>query len=391
MNHASHWLLDPNVVFLNHGSFGACPKPVLVRQQELRDLMEREPLRFLDGAYYELLAVSRRDLAAFVGAQADDLAFVSNATSGVNTVLRSLSFKPGDQLLVVDQAYNACKNAVRYAAERAGAEVVMVPLPFPATGPDQLAEAILARVTERTVLALIDHITSPTALVLPVERLVAELARRGVDTLVDGAHAPGMVPLNLDSLGAAYYTGNCHKWLCAPKGAAFLHVRRDRQDRIHPLTISHGFNMPLDGSSRFRREFDWTGTSDPTAFLCVPDAIRFMGSLLPGGWPALLKANHELALRGRDLLCDALGIPPPCPDSLLGSMAAAPLPDGDDLFHFTDPLQTRLFTEHAIEIPVFAWPQPPRRLIRLSAQLYNSAEQYQRLAQALRAVLCSNS
>jgi isopenicillin-N epimerase len=378
-SYSSNWLLDPEIVFLNHGSFGACPKPVLAYQDTLRQALERKPIRFLDGEYYALLAEARTELAGLVGAQPDDLAFVPNATTGVNTVLRSLRFQPGDEILVADQAYNACKNAVRFAAEQNRANVVLVELPFPVSGGDELVDAILRRVTKRTKLALIDHITSPTALVLPIDRIVAELARRGVDTLVDGAHAPGMVALDIDRLGAAYYTGNCHKWLCAPKGAAFLHVRRDKQELIHPLTISHGYNRPLDGATRFRREFDWTGTFDPTPYLCVPTAIRFMGGLLPGGWPALMEHNHELALRGRDILCAALGVPPPCPDDLLGSMAAAPLPDGD-----AESLQRALFERHRIEIPVICWPAPPKRLIRISAQIYNAVEQYTLLANAIR-------
>jgi len=386
-SHVVNWLLDPDIVFLNHGSFGACPRPVLDLQTALREQMEREPIQFLDRQYYSLLADARAALGAFLGADPEDLAFVPNATTGVNTVLRSLAFSPGDQILVTNQAYNACKNAVRFAAARAGAEVVMAQPPFPLQNADEVMDVVMRSVTTRTKLALIDHITSPTALVLPIERLVAELARRGVDTLVDGAHAPGMVPLHLDALGAAYYTGNCHKWLCAPKGAAFLHVRRDRQERIHPLTISHGYNQPLGDSTRFRLEFDWTGTFDPTPCLCVPEAIRFMGSLLPGGWPELMRHNRELALRGRDLLCAAVNVLPPCPDDMLGSMAAAPLPDGDNGERFIDPLQQTLYDRFRIEIPVMSWPVPPKRLIRLSAHIYNAAKQYQVLADALRTLL----
>ncbi|MBM3986024.1 MAG: aminotransferase class V-fold PLP-dependent enzyme, partial [Planctomycetes bacterium] len=214
-----------------------------------------------------------------------------------------------------------------------------------------------------------------------------ELQARGVDVLVDGAHAPGMLPLDLSRLGAAYYTGNAHKWLCAPKGCALLHVRADRQAGLAPLVTSHGANSPRTDRSRFQLEFDWPGTHDPTPYLVLPEALQFLGGLLPGGWPALQAANRSLALRARDLLCAALGVPPPAPDTLLGSLAAVPLPDGDGRPlgppSFLDPLQERLFREHAIEVPVFTWPARPQRLIRVAAQAYNTPAQYERLAGAL--------
>jgi isopenicillin-N epimerase len=247
--------------------------------------------------------------------------------------------------------------------------------------------AVLARVSERTRLAVIDHITSPTALIFPIADLVKELDARGVDTLVDGAHAPGMVPVDVRALGAAYYTANCHKWLCAPKGAAFLHVRRDRQDQIRPTVISHGASAELHGRSRFRLEFDWVGTDDPTAFLSVPAALRFVGGLVPGGWPEVMRRNHALALEARGILCDALGMRPPVPDDMLGSMAALELPGhlkgGPSGLLGLDPLQDELFAQYGIEVPVFVWPAAPRRLIRVSAQLYNTPDHYRRLAAAL--------
>ena len=316
------------------------------------------------------------------------LVFVPNATAGVNTVLHSLRFEPGDELLVTDHEYNACRNAFDHAAERSGARVVVVPLPFPLRSAEEVVAAIIERVTPRTRLALVDHVTSQTGLVLPIEALVRELQARGVDTLVDGAHAPGMVPLDLRRIGAAYYTGNCHKWICAPKGAAFLRVRRDRQHVVRPLVISHGANSERTDRPRFLLEFGWTGTGDPTAWLCVPEALRFMHSLLPGGWPELMKRNRELALAARRILCDALAIEPPAPQDLIGTLVSVPIPDArgtptPDALHL-DPLQERLLAEHAIEVPVIAWPRWPRRLLRISAQLYNSVPQYERLAAALR-------
>jgi isopenicillin-N epimerase len=239
---ADRWLLDPEVVFLNHGSFGATPKAVFDEQSRIRLRVEREPLIFFDHDYLMELDQARTVLAGFLGARTDDLAFVVNATTGVNTVLRSLQLKRGEQLLVTDHEYNACRNAIDAVAAESGTEVVVASIPFPLSSEGEVVEAVLERFTPRTRLLLIDHATSQTGMVLPIDRLVNEAQARGVDVLVDGAHAPGMVPLDLDTLGAAYYTGNLHKWICAPKGAAFLHVREDRRERVRPLVISHGAN-----------------------------------------------------------------------------------------------------------------------------------------------------
>ncbi len=290
---SSHWGLDPEVRFLNHGSFGACPTAVLQRQSELRARMEAGPVRFLHREIEPLLDEARAALAAFLGADADDLAFVTNATTGVNTVLRSLRFAPGDELLTTNHEYNASRNALEYAASQWGAKVVVAKLPWPVPSADAVVDAVMAQVTPRTRLLLVDHVSSQTALVMPVARLISLLRERGVETLVDGAHAPGMLPLSLRSLGAGYYTGNCHKWLCAPKGAAFLHVRRDLQPALKPLVVSHGHNATRTDRSRFRLEFDWTGTHDPTAALCVPESLRVVGGLMPGGWPEVIRPHDH--------------------------------------------------------------------------------------------------
>ena len=388
---ATRWSLEPGVAYLNHGSFGATPVEVQEYQQQIRARIERQPVRFFARQWEGLLDEARREVARFLGAGADDIAFLPNATAGVNTVLRSLRFGPGDELLTTDHEYNACANALRSAAERAGAGAVVARVPFPVRSEDEVVAAILDAVTARTRLALIDHITSPTALVFPIERIVRALHERGVAVLVDGAHSPGMVPLDLDALSAEYYTGNLHKWVCAPKGAAFLHVRRDMQDGIEPLSISHGLNSPREDRSRFRLLFDWTGTCDPSAWLSVPAAIRAVGSMAPGGWDEVMGANRALALAGRDVVLAALGIEAPAPDVMIGSMASIPLgpgsgPDPDLRLH-QDAMQAPLLEEWGIEVPVIPWPEPPKRLVRLSAQRYNSIGEYERLGAALRTVL----
>jgi isopenicillin-N epimerase len=382
--------LDPTVVYLNHGSFGACPKPVLAAQSAIREQLEREPVRFFSTELAPLLDAARRDLALFVGADPEGLAFVPNATYAVNTVLRSLAFAPGDELLTTDHEYNACKNALDFVAERTGAVVVVVAIPFPIRSEDEIVSAVLEKVSPRTRLALLDHVTSPTALVFPIARLVRELQVRGIETLVDGAHAIGMLPLDLTAMGVAYYTSNCHKWLCAPKGAAFLFVREDRRPHIVPLAISHGRNARLTGRSRFRLLFDWTGTDDPSPYLAVPEAIRFVSNVVPGGPRGLFARNHALILWARDRLCAALDIAPPAPDSMLGSMASIPLPTASATAPDVDPLKVALMDRYRIEVPVFSRVDAKgavRRSLRISAQAYNRRAQYDELAEALRSLL----
>lgn len=384
-----HWSLDTRVTFLNHGSFGACPTVVLEEQSRLRAQMEREPVRFFVRELPPLLERTREALGALLGADPDDLALVPNATYGVNTVLSSLDFVPGDELVVTSHEYNACRNAADERAARTGARVVLAQVPFPLRHADEVVDAVLGAIGPRTKLVLVDHVTSQTALIFPVERIVRGAAERGVDVLVDGAHAPGMLPLDLTRLGAAYYTGNAHKWLCTPKGAAFLHVRRDRQDGLRPLAVSHGRNAPLGGKSRFRVEADWTGTMDPTALLAIPFAIATLSSLLPGGLDAVRARNHELVVRARRLLCDALRVAPPCPEDMLGSLATVALPDGDAPPSgplYVDPLQDRLLFEHHIEVPIIPFPAPPKRLVRVAAQVYNEEADYVRLVEALGAL-----
>jgi isopenicillin-N epimerase len=381
LNFASLWCLDPSVTYLNHGSFGACPSAVLAAQTVLRLEMEREPVDFLVTRLPARLDAAREALAVFLGADPADLVFVPNATAAVNAVLRSLSLGPGDELLLTNHTYAACRKTADFVAERTGARVVVATLPFPCRAEEDIIEAVLHCVSPRTRLALIDHVTSPTALILPAARLISALQARGIDTLVDGAHAPGMIPLGLSALGAAYYTGNAHKWLCAPKGAAFLHVRRDRQARLHPTVISHGY------SAGFRAEFDWIGTIDPTPWLCIPESLRFIGSLLPGGWSQVMATNRALSLQARALLLRSFGIEAPCPEAMIGSMASIPLPaaaPGSPAEPFDRDTLHAWFRERGIETWLYPHPVP---LLRISAQLYNDMSQFEQLARLLEETL----
>lgn len=383
---AREWTIDPSVDFLNHGCYGCCPRAVLEHQAELRVEMERQPLEFLTRRLPALHDAAREALAAFVGADAEGMVAVPNATTGVSTVLRALEGElgAGDELLTTDHAYNACKNAIDWLAAKSGARVVVARVPFPLRDASEVVEAVLGGATERTRVALIDHITSPTALVLPVAEIIAALAARGIDTLVDGAHAPGQLALDLRALGAAWYTGNCHKWICSPKVAAFLWAREDKREALRPLVVSHGHNTRRPGRSRLHDEFDWQGTGDPTPFLCVPEALRVIGAMVPGGWDEVRSRNHELALAGRRLVADALGVELPCPDAMIGSMAATPLSPGPrPPADGEDPLHDALLVQFRIEVPVQSWPGPPGRALRISAQLHNELAQYERLAAAL--------
>jgi isopenicillin-N epimerase len=389
------WRLDPTVTFLNHGSFGACPEPVMAAQAAWRDRIEADPVRFFSRELEGYLDAARTTLGAFLGGDPDGIAFVPNATSAVSVVLGSLRFSPDDELLTTDHEYNATLNALAAAARRDGAQVVVARVPYPVADAGEIVEAILAAVTSRTALALISHVTSPTALVFPIDHIVRELEQRGVDTLVDAAHAPGMVPVEIDALGAAYWTGNGHKWLCGPKGSAILWVRADRRAAIHPLVVSHGANDPraeAGGRSRFRLEFDWPGTVDPTPYLAAADAVTLVADLAPdgGGWPAIRAANHDLALAGRTRLAEALGVEQSVPEALLGSMASLELPlsPSDET---AVALMHALAEEDRIEVPVGAWPVLAARpsdgagatLLRISAQLYNEPSDFDALADAL--------
>lgn len=393
---AKHWRLNPEVVYLNHGSFGACPAEVLEAQSRYRAMMELEAVDFFTGRLEGLLDEARRSLAGFLNCGAGELALLPNATIAVATVLRNLKLRPGDEILVNDHEYPACRHNFQRAAEEAGATLVVASLPFPVRSEAELIEPILAKVTGRTRIALLSHVTSPTAIVLPVERLCAELEKRGVLTLVDGAHAPGFVPVDLGKMRPAFYTANCHKWICSPKGSAFLYVREDLREGFRPLALSNNAVSGRPGRDRFLVDFDYVGTQDYTAVIAIADALRHMAGLVEGGWPEIMRRNRTLALEARDLLCRELGVEPPVPDSMLGPMCTLILPPHEEArrerlmrrpTRYHDALWDRLRDEHRIETPIWGLAGRPHRFVRISAQLYNALGQYEYLAGALKAEL----
>jgi isopenicillin-N epimerase len=394
-----HWQLDPSLVFLNHGSFGACPRAVLDAQRRYRDQMEAEPIAFFVKHSDGLLDAARASLATFLHCRTDDLVYVPNATFAVATVLTCIEplLKPGDRLLTNSHEYPACQHNLRRTAQRTGTIIDSADLPFPVQDPAEITQRILDQVTPRTKLALLSAVTSPTGLALPIRDLVPELERRGVMVLLDAAHAPGMLPdFDLDALGASFSTANNHKWLCTPKGSAFLHVRADRQSHIRPLILSNFAERGKPNRPQFITDFDFIGTADYTPYFTTKDAIDFMPTIIPGGWPEVMRRNHDLVLRGRDILCRALNVEPPAPDSMIGCISSILLPRHDperairlaarpSTYH--DALQDILLHEHKIQVPLWSVPGTPpgaTRLIRISAQLYNSIAQYEYLAECLR-------
>ncbi len=389
------WRLDPTVTFLNHGSFGATPTPVRHAQDALRDQLESEPVRFFVREYEPLLHQARTAIASFVGARPEDLVFVTNATAGVSAVVAGWQLRPGDEILALDHGYPACLNALRAACQRTGATLRLATLPCPIESPQQALDAVLAATTDATRYCLLDAITSPSAMVLPVAEIVAALFARGVETLVDAAHAPGMIPLQLHATGAAWTTANLHKWLCAPKGAAILHVRADLHHRVDPCVVSHGFFGPLPDRPRLWQAFDWPGTFDPTPWLAVPAALAAVTETDADGWPQRMERNRALALAMRERLMTLPHARAVAPPSMVGAMAAvlfdaavatafASLPG--EAVPGVHPLQQWLWLEHRIEVPVI--PQPAGGVVlRASAQRYNRLDQVDQLVEAVRAAM----
>ena len=390
----SQWMLDPKITYLNHGSFGATPKVILESQDGYRKMLEEEPVQFMVCRLPDLLWKTQCALGNLIHANPEDIVLVQNATEGVNSVLQSLHFDVGDEILYVDQVYGACKNIADFVAQKHGAICKSIALPIPVDDPEEIVQRICAAWTPKTKLLLLDHICSPTGWILPIETVVSFFEQRGTPVLVDGAHALGQISLDVTKLGASFYVANAHKWLCAPKGTAFLYVREDWQSQIRPTCISHGASWEQGEYSRrhslFQMEFSWTGTSDPTAHLCIPDCIQFMSGLHPDGLEGLQQENTQRAQKYRKYLIDELGSNILCPDSMVGHMGSfwipkqrIVLPKGIEIpvGERLHPLWKYLYEEHHIEVVVFD--VPDHIAIRFSIQKYVCDRDIQRLCQAL--------
>ncbi|KAK7427602.1 hypothetical protein QQZ08_005877 [Neonectria magnoliae] len=383
------WQIRNDILYLDNGAFGACPTAVTEKQKEIRQWIEENPHEFFERSYITSLEASRLALANFLHAHPSDLVFLPGATHGLNVVIQSLSFNHGDEILTTNHAYSSVRMALEHVARRDGARLVVVDLPLQVTGSEDVLQRILAGTTRRTRFAVIDHIPSRSGLILPAKDIVRELEALGIDTLVDGAHAPGMIPLDLEDINAAYYVANCHKWMCAPRGVGFLHVRRDHAHSIKPLVIARSpYVVGRSKHSSLEHSFGWMGTYCPSATLTLPHSINHLETIMPGGYGGLISRNHHLAVLARRIICNALGISIPCPDSMIAAMATIPLPDspGPEQEGML-PIQQALWKEHGIVIPVYSWPSYPKRVIRLSVQAYNSLDQYLKLADCLRMVL----
>ena len=361
------FLLDPEIAFLNHGSFGACPRPVFERYQAWQRELEREPIDFLDRRLPVLLDGARTSLSGYIGCSPQDLAFVPNATTGVNLAARSLDLRRGDEVLATDLEYGACDLAWDWLCRRAGARYIRAAIPLPLPEPNTLVESLFAAASERTRAIFVSHVTSTTGLVLPLEKILARARALGLVTIVDGAHAPAQVPVDLTALGADLYAGNCHKWLGAPKGAGFLYARPDQQDRVDAAIVSWGYQEGTTFSERIEEQ----GTRDPAAWLAVPEAIRFHAER---DWDDVRDRCRRLVREARGKLCGLLGTEPLAPETMVAQMATVRLPRP------AAGLSERLFTRHRVEIPVGG---RENDLLRLSVAAYTTHDDIDRLLTAL--------
>ncbi len=373
------FLLDPNIVFLNHGSFGATLRPVFEEYQRWQRELERQPVEFLGRRFTELMRDARAALGAYVHANAADLVFTPNATTALNIVARSLRLNPGDEILTTDHEYGALDRTWRFICRKTGAVYKQHAIPVPVTTPADFVERFWSGVTARTRVVFLSHITSPTALTFPAQEICRRARAAGIISIIDGAHTIGQIPLHLEEIGADFYASNLHKWLCCPKGSAFLYARREMQNLVKPLIVSWGYESEKPGESRFIDEQEWTGTRDIAAYLATPIAIRFYEE---HRWDEVRAQCHALAQYARTRITALTGLPPLSPDSTewYAQMLALPLPPCD-----AAQLKARLYDKFHIEVPIVVWRDQPH--IRISIQAYNSQEDVERLLQALAIML----
>ena len=380
-NPKEQFLLDPEVVFLNHGSYGATPGPVFEAYQNWQRRLERQPVLFLGREFNGLMEEARQALGRYLNAGADDLVYIPNATHGANIIARSLNLQPGDEILTTDHEYGACDYTWEYHCGKAGARYVRQPVPLPVRSEAEIIEQLLSGITPRTKAVYFSHITSSTALCLPVRQISRRVRELGLLSIVDAAHAPGQVAVDLQALGADIVFGNCHKWMLAPKGSAFLYMRREVQHLIEPLIVSWGYNPTpeIATHSRFIDLLQWTGTKDPSAALAVPAAIQFMEE---NDWERVRYRCHLLLLQAIKRIGKLTGLPPVIPlDSVfIGQMGVVPLPVLDPSV-----LKSRLYDEYKIEVPVVQWKD--KLFIRISVQAYNDQADIDALLRALTILL----
>lgn len=384
---AKYWALDEDIVYLNHGSFGATPTSVLKVQKQIRKECEAEAIEFYTKTLADYINASKKTLAGFVGTHTNNIVFVPNATAGVNTVLNCFKAEVGDEWLITNHNYGACIHAMKHYARKRKCFISMADIPYPVFTKEAILNAIEEKIKPNTTIALIDFISSATAIIFPVKEIIAMLHAKGIKVIVDAAHAPGMVDFNLDELGADFFVGNCHKWVCSPKGSAFLYVAPQHQSKVCPLIISH-YNDTDEGTARhWSNQFLFSGTQDYSPYICVKDALKFMPSLIKGDWGDVRKRNHDLVWQAANNIANTLGVKLPCNEEMVGSICNIPMPPGkapEKKFNTNTKLKDLLFQKYKIEVPVFIFPEEPHQWLRISAQLYNSMEQYEYLADCLK-------
>jgi len=379
------WNLNPNIVHLNHGSFGGSPRYIIEKQKEYIDLLESEPVDFSVRQWYPHYFDNKKALAEYIGTSAHNFYLVPNTTIGINHILHNIR-ESGKQWLTTNHGYGACLHAFHKVGEDKGNEIIKIQIPFPLQDENQILEALNDGISPRTSMAMIDYISSATGILFPIKKIIELLHSKGIKVIVDAAHAPGMIDFVLDELNADYFVANCHKWICSPKGSAFVYVNPKHQQTYKPIFYSFYNDWNTESAAHWSNQFIWEGTKDYSAYLCIKEAIEYLPSLIDGGWSELKHHNKSLALKGAKYIGDKLELELPVPESMLGSIITIPLWD-DKIptinFNYYTEVKNILYDQYKIEVPCFFFPQAPKQYFRISAQLYNSMEQYEYLAASL--------